>query len=256
MQTPTVSISLSSFGADAVRRLGQASYLPLLAAAGARRVEWREELFDTTPAGATLANLAAEHGLQSLYSTPLELWREDGSLEPAIAQRLQLASEIGAVALKVSLGHYQAGCDLRALAPLLGHKTALYVENDQTPYGGRLQILERFFREAQEQGVAPGMTFDIGNWYWHDESPLLAAQLLGRWVRYVHCKAVARRADGRLVAVVPQALDLAQWRELMTHFAPDLPRAIEYPLAGDDLLALTARQVAQLAQLEGQVCHG
>ncbi|MDC0690664.1 hypothetical protein POF53_23960 [Mitsuaria sp. RG] len=256
MQSPIVSISLSSFGADAVRRLGQASYLPLLAAAGARRVEWREELFDATPAATTLANLAAEHGLQSLYSTPLELWREDGSLEPAIAQRLQLAIEIGAVALKVSLGHYQPGCDLQALAPLLGHKTALYVENDQTLYGGRLQVLERFFREAQEQGVAPGMTFDIGNWYWHDESPLLAAQLLGRWVRYVHCKAVARRADGRLVAVVPQALDLAQWRELMTYFAPDLPRAIEYPLAGDDLLALTARQVAQLAQLEGQVCHG
>ncbi|MBC7211215.1 MAG: AP endonuclease [Pseudomonas sp.] len=256
MQTPIVSISLSSFGADVVRRLGQASYLPLLAAAGARRVEWREELFDAAPDAATLANLAAEHGLQSLYSTPLELWREDGSLEPAIAQRLQRASEIGAVALKVSLGHYQTGCDLQALAPLLGHKTALYVENDQTPYGGRLQTLERFFREAQGQGVAPGMTFDIGNWYWHDESPLLAAQLLGRWVRYIHCKAVARRADGRLVAVVPQALDLVQWRELMTHFAPDLPRAIEYPLAGDDLLALTARQVAQLAQLEGQVCHG
>ncbi|MDH0303233.1 MULTISPECIES: AP endonuclease [unclassified Pseudomonas] len=256
MHTNTVSISLSSFGADAVRQLGQASYLPLLAAAGARRVEWREELFDAEPDAASLASLAAEHGLQSLYSTPLELWREDGSLEPAITQRLHLADAIGAVALKVSLGHYQEGCDLQALAPLLRHKTALYVENDQTAHGGRLQILLRFLREAQAQGVAPGLTFDIGNWYWHDESPLLAAQLLGRWVRYVHCKAVARRADGRLVAVVPQALDLAQWRELMRHFAPGLPRAIEYPLAGEDLLTLTARQVAQLAQLEGQVCHG
>ncbi|MDH0649874.1 AP endonuclease [Pseudomonas sp. GD03858] len=256
MRTHTVSISLSSFGADAVRHHGQASYLPLLAAAGAQRVEWREELFDTVPDAATLASLAAEHGLQSLYSSPLELWREDGSLEPAIAQRLRLADAIGAVALKVSLGHYQDGCDLQALAPLLQHKAALYVENDQTNHGGRLQTLARFFREAQEQGVAPSMTFDIGNWYWHDESPLLAAQLLGRWVRYVHCKAVARRADGRLVAVPPQDLDLAQWRELMTHFAPGLPRAIEYPLVAEDLLAFTAQQVAQLAQLEGQVCHG
>ncbi|MCO7518492.1 MULTISPECIES: AP endonuclease [unclassified Pseudomonas] len=256
MHSNTVSISLSSFGADSVRHLGQASYLPLLAAAGVRRVEWREELFDQAPDLALLRSQAAEHGLQSLYSTPLELWREDGSLEPAIGERLQRADALGAVALKVSLGHYRDGCDLRALTPLLQARAALFVENDQTAHGGRLDTLLAFFREAQRLAVAPGMTFDIGNWYWHDESPLLAAQLLGPWVRYVHCKAVARRADGRLVAVPPQALDLAQWRELVKHFAPGLPRAIEYPLVADDLLAYTAQQVAQLAELEGQVCHG
>ncbi|QXI36561.1 sugar phosphate isomerase/epimerase family protein [Pseudomonas xantholysinigenes] len=256
MHSNTVSISLSSFGADTVRQLGQASYLPLLAATGVRRVEWREELFSETPDLLALRNQAAEYGLESLYSTPLELWREDGQLEPAIVERLQWAETLGAVALKVSLGHYRDGCDLHTLVPLLQHRVALLVENDQTPQGGRLDTLVQFFREAQRLGVAPGMTFDIGNWYWHDESPLLAAQLLGPWVRYVHCKAVARRDDGRLVAVRPQAQDLAQWRELMTHFAPGLPRAIEYPLVAEDLLALTAQQVAQLAELEGQVCHG
>lgn len=256
MHTHPVSISLSSFGADAVKRQGQLAYLPLLAASGASRVEWREELFEAWPDAVMLATASAEQGLESLYSTPLELWREDGSLEPEVAGRLRLACAIGAVALKVSLGHYRDDCDLEALRPLLGHSAALFVENDQTVQGGRLEPLLRFFQRAEEQGLAPGMTFDIGNWHWQDESPLQAAHLLGRWVRYVHCKAVVRRDDGRLVAVAPQPDDLAQWCELMSHFAPGVPRAIEYPLAGDDLPALTRRQVAHLAQLGSQVRHG
>lgn len=98
MHANPVSISLSSFGADTVRHHGQLTYLPLLAAAGACRVEWREELFEAWPDAAELASASAALGLESLFSTPLELWREDGSLEPHVAGRLQLANEVGAVA--------------------------------------------------------------------------------------------------------------------------------------------------------------
>ncbi|MEG9624567.1 AP endonuclease [Pseudomonas guariconensis] len=256
MHANPVSISLSSFGADTVRHHGQLAYLPLLAAAGACRVEWREELFEAWPDAAELASASAALGLESLFSTPLELWREDGSLEPHVAGRLQLANEVGAVALKVSLGHYRESCDLQALRPLLGQGTALYVENDQTVQGGRLQPLLSFFQRSANLGLAPGMTFDIGNWYWQDESPLQAARALGPWVRYVHCKAVERRTDGRRAAIPPQASDLADWRELMACFAPGVPRAIEYPLVSDDLLTFTREQVVQLAALEAEVCHG
>lgn len=49
MSLHPVSISLSSYGADLVRSRGQASFLPLLAMAGAQRVELREELFAGPP---------------------------------------------------------------------------------------------------------------------------------------------------------------------------------------------------------------
>ncbi|MCU1715746.1 sugar phosphate isomerase/epimerase family protein [Pseudomonas sp. 5P_3.1_Bac2] len=255
MPSPSVAISLSSFGADSVRNLGQVSYLPLLAASGARRVEWREELFNKLPEPAELAQAAADHGLEQLYSAPLGLWRADGQLEPAVMERLQLAREIGAVALKVSLGHWQPGLNLCALHPLFEQGPALYIENDQTVEGGRLPILLNFFEAATSQGVAPGMTFDVGNWHWQQQSPLQAAQQLGPWVRYVHCKAVQRRADGRLQALPPQDTDLEQWRELLRYFEPNVPRAIEFPLIANDLPGLTRRHVAQLAQLEAQVRH-
>ena len=181
-----------------------------------------------------------------------------GCLEPAVAERLRLAGEAGAVALKVSLGHYRDECDLEALRPLLAQGPALLVENDQTAQGGRVEPLLRCFRRAAELGLPLAMTFDIGNWHWQGESPQQAARLLGPWVRYVHCKAVRRREDGRLVAIAPQPADLDEWEALLARFAPGVPRAIEYPLAGDDLASLTREQVAQLAQLgrAAEVRHG
>ena len=96
------------------------------------------------------------------------------------------------------------------------------------------------------------MTFDIGNWHWQDQSATTAARLLGRYVTYLHCKGVNRRADGKLVATPPTAADLQQWQHLMTHMPHGLTRAIEYPLQGTDLDCLTQEHVAVLARLSHQ----
>ncbi|MNO08215.1 hypothetical protein D3C81_2307540 [compost metagenome] len=65
----------------------------------------------------------------------------------------------------------------------------------------------------------------------------------------MHCKAVSRRADGRLVAVPPRAADLAEWEDLLGEFIPGVTRAVEFPLEGEDLLTLTRVQVASLSRL-------
>lgn len=250
MHKNPVSISLSSYGADLVRQRGQEHFLDLLVAAGATRVELREELFSGVPDTAALAAAIAALRLECVYSTPLELWTARGLPDPQLLDKLATAHALGAVALKVSLGHYREGCDVAALAPLLpGPGPVLLVENDQTVQGGSIQPLQQFFQRAEDLGLSLGMTFDIGNWQWQGEPARHAARLLGRWVRYVHCKAVQRLADGRLVAVPPQASDLQEWAALLAEFTPGVVRAVEYPLAGDDLLALTRTQVRNLSAL-------
>lgn len=250
MHANPVSISLSSYGADFVRQRGQEQFLGLLAAAGVTRVELREELFASAPDAAALGAAITALRLECLYSTPLELWTAQGVPAPQLAHKLDTARALGAVALKVSLGHYHAGCDVAALAKLLpAHGPVLLVENDQTPQGGRIEALQQFFQRADELGLCLGMTFDIGNWQWQGEPPRQAARQLGRWVRYVHCKAVQRLADGRLAAVPPQAADLQEWAALMAEFAPGVVRAVEYPLVSDDLLTLTRAQVRDLSTL-------
>lgn len=245
-----VSISLSSYGADLVRQQGQLSFVSVLAAAGAQRIEWREELL-TTEQPAELAQAAAEQNLECVFSSPLELWVA-GRAQPSaeLATTLDRAQAFGARWLKVSLGYFTDTNDLQSLSALLKrHSVKLLVENDQTLHGGRIEPMQRFFNEAERLGVPVKMTFDIGNWQWQDQSATTAARLLGRHVDYLHCKAVARRADGKLVALPPGAADLHLWEQLLGHMTQGITRAVEFPLQGDDLTHITAQQVSALAIL-------
>ncbi len=245
-----VSISLSRYGADLVRQQGQLRFVAPLAAAGARRIEWREELL-TIEQPAQLARAAAEQGLECVFSSPLELWVA-GRAQPnaELAATLDRAQAFGARWLKVSLGYFTDTNDLESLHALLArHPVKLLVENDQTLHCGRIEPLQRFFSEVERLGLPVKMTFDIGNWHWQDQSALTAARLLGRHVDYLHCKAVARRADGKLVALPPGATDLHLWEQLLGHMTQGITRAVEFPLQGDDLVEVTARQVATLALL-------
>ncbi|NVZ52667.1 TIM barrel protein [Pseudomonas sp. B6002] len=245
-----VSISLSSYGADLVRQQGQLRFVELLAAAGARRIEWREELL-THEQPAELAQAAAQHQLESVFSSPLELWVA-GRAQPnaALVATLDRAQAFGSRWLKVSLGYFTDTNDLESLHALLDrHPVKLLVENDQTLHGGRIEPLQRFFSEVERLGLPVKMTFDIGNWQWQDQSALTAARLLGRHVDYLHCKAVARRPDGKLVALPPGATDLHVWEQLLKHMTQGITRAVEFPLQGDDLIDVTAQQVAALTLL-------
>lgn len=245
-----VSISLSSYGADLVRQQGQLSFVELLAAAGARRIEWREELL-THEQPEELAQAAAQYHLESVFSSPLELWVA-GRAQPnaELVATLDRAQTFGSRWLKVSLGYFTDTNDLESLHALLDrHPVKLLVENDQTLHGGRIEPLQRFFSEVERLGLPVKMTFDIGNWQWQDQSALTAARLLGRHVDYLHCKAVARRPDGKLVALPPGATDLHVWEQLLKHMTQGITRAVEFPLQGDDLIDVTAQQVAALTLL-------
>ncbi|MFJ7109756.1 sugar phosphate isomerase/epimerase family protein [Pseudomonas sp. NPDC098740] len=250
MNKPPVSISLSSYGADLVRQRGQGSFIDVLAAAGATRIEWREELL-TVEDPAQLADATQARGLESVYSSPMELWLAGQSKpNPELISALQRAQAFGAKWLKVSLGYFTDNSDLQTLSRVLGKSAVqLLVENDQTLHGGRIEPFQRFFTEIEQHNLPVKMTFDIGNWHWQDQSAASAARLLGRHVGYVHCKAVTRRADGKLVAIPPAASDLHLWEQLMRHMAQGVMRAAEYPLQGDDLVQLTTEHVATLARL-------
>jgi hypothetical protein len=60
-------------------------------------------------------------------------------------------------------------------------------------------------------------------------------------VRYIHCKGV-QRLPTKWVAV-PLTESAAPWRAVLRALPADVPHAIEYPLVGDDLLAVTRAQL-------------
>ncbi|WP_280552857.1 sugar phosphate isomerase/epimerase [Halomonas sp. 25-S5] len=243
-------VATSAYGHAAITTHGQAAVLPWLNAAGADGVEIRRELL---PAGFTdfigLGRACADQGLAVVYSAPSGLWETD-RLAATLDQCLDEAAALGAIAIKVCLGHYPGGslADWPALRERLAAAPPLLVENDQTPEGGTLEPLAACLEDATAAGCPLGMTFDIGNWHWTDGDPMAAARRLGPFVRYLHCKGVV--LDGvNLRASVPDDGELSAWRALLTHLPAGLTRAIEYPLQGQDLVAITTEQLARLRRL-------
>ena len=237
----TVLVSLSSFGAAEVGRHGQLWYAQLAKSAGADSVEIRGEMLRDAA-----TELPALAGLASVYSSPEGLWAEGGWLDgAALGRGIAAATTLGAKRLKMSIGDFRASShgSLWGLKVQLSEtRIELLIENDQTVSAGSLPALMTFFNAAESAGVSLGMTFDMGNWHFVGECPIEAAKALGKRVRYVHCKGV-RRLPARWVAV-PLAESAAPWRALFRALPADVPRAIEYPLMGDDLLAVAREQIA------------
>ncbi|RYF31299.1 MAG: glutamine ABC transporter ATP-binding protein [Comamonadaceae bacterium] len=238
-----VLVSLSSFGAAEVGRHGQLWCAQLARAAGADSVEVRGEML--RDAASELSTLA---GLASVYSSPEGLWAEGGWLDSAALNRgIAAATTLGAKRLKMSIGDFRASShgSLWGLKVSLAEtRIELVIENDQTVAAGTLSALQAFFDAADRAGLQLGMTFDMGNWHYVGECPLEAAKALGHRVRYVHCKGV-QRLPAKWIAV-PLADSAAPWRAVLRALPADVPRAIEYPLVGDDLLAVTREQIAHI----------
>lgn len=251
--TQQIIVSLSSFGASEVGRHGQAWFARLCHAAGADGVEVRGELLrDPDNELPELAAIVRETGLACFYSSPDMLWDADGRFSAtALELGIARARVLGAPVLKMSIGGFNAAsaaglADLEARLRPQGLR--LLIENDQTESAGTLPALQRFFGGLDAAGLSLDMTFDMGNWHWVGECPLQAAQALSPRVRYVHCKGV-QRTPARWVAV-PLEDSAAPWRAVFRAMPRGLPRAIEYPLIGDDLLAVTRKAVQKLRSLE------
>lgn len=242
-----VLVATSAYGASIVRQLGQTHFISLIASAGAAGIEIRRELFTSdVPDLVQMRHSIAAHGLFAVYSAPIELWQENGKLaHEELHEAMTEAEKLGAQYLKVSLGHYLADDNLDTLgAYLVQAPVPLLVENDQTAHGGQIEGMARFLAASIAAGIPVGMTFDIGNWHWAGADPVAAAELLAPYVRYVHCKAV-NNDGGKLKAVALSEHDV-EWRRLFSYFPPDVQRAIEFPVAGTDLVAVTRHYIDML----------
>lgn len=245
----SVFISLSAFGAAEVRRHGQLWFAQLSHAAGADGVEVRGELLvEAATELPAIAEAAWAAGKDVVYSSADDLWALNGTLDSAALDRALAATQtLGASRMKMALGNFGPNSrgTLAALKDRMDTaKTELMIENDQTSNAGTLSALQDFFSTANSQEIFVGMTFDIGNWHWTGECPLQAAAALASHVRYVHCKGV-QRLPQRWVAV-PLNESSSPWRTVLRALPADVPWAIEYPLVGEDLPAVTRQEISQL----------
>ncbi|MFD1801183.1 sugar phosphate isomerase/epimerase family protein [Mixta tenebrionis] len=243
---PEIIVVTTAYGHQQVGDLGgQRALLPIVADAGADGVEIRRELL-TEPELQQLSHLAQavnEHQLYAFYSVPDALFSENGQLNAQLGRYFQEAEQLGARLLKLSLGHYRPGADISELQTLQQQSAVrLVVENDQTNCG-KLEAMAAFFEQS---GFTGGMTFDTGNWLWTGDDASAAAHRLARYVSYIHVKAAVPHRDSFRAIALDDADD--SWRTLTGLLPGDLPRGIEFPLEGDDLVAVTRHYVDLLRE--------
>lgn len=246
-----VIVVTAAYGREQIAAMGgQRAAVPIVAAAGAQGIEIRRELFsaqeiETLPA---LGNSIAEAGLVAFYSVPEALFTETGALNPHLEQHFAEAKQLNAQVLKYSLGHYKRGADLASLREKLAAQSAhLVVENDQTDCG-TLSALESYFHDCGESRISGGMAFDMGNWLWVGDNPVQAAHSLASQVSYIHVKAAKKTPAGWQAVALDEADSL--WRDTLAVLPDHLPRGIEFPLEGDDLVAVTRHYVDLLRSKE------
>lgn len=235
-----VIVPMNAFPQEMLSEKGQQSLIPVIAQAGAYGAEIRRELFAKPPF--PLASIRQEletHKLFAVYSAPIPVWEEDGSLNrEGLAAVFQEAKEAGAGWVKTCLGHYsELRSGLPELKVFLESEPAvqLLVENDQTPHGGSIERLKAFFVRAQEHRIPVKMTFDIGNWRFSGEDLQRAIASLRAYTGYLHLKHV-EAIDGRLVTLsLPEGNDQT-WRQACASFPKVMARALEFPIESEQKL--------------------
>jgi len=244
-----VIVVTAAYGHQRIEALGgQRALLPIIAEAGADGVEIRRELLSDSELRqlTELGTAIAQHQLIAFYSVPEALFMADGTLNPALDQRVAEAKQLNAQLLKFSLGHYPRGFDCHTLhQQLAAYPLHVVVENDQTDCG-KQQALEDFFHDCAEARMPSSMTFDMGNWLWVGDNPRAAADRLSRFVSYIHVKAATPHRDTFRAIALDEADNL--WRELLKQLPASAPRGIEFPLEGDDLVAVTRHYVNLLRE--------
>lgn len=206
-------------------------------------VEVRREFFqDITHELPVLAAQARELGMSVYYSIPDMLFIANGELNPQMAEYIAEARMLGALAIKMNVGHF-GGHEARQLAELraiLPDDIQLNVENDQTPLNDHVAPIKHFLTMAREAYLPINFVFDNANWVFQDENPISAARELAPFTTVLHLKNVVTTDDGyQVVAYHAGEIDWRQQLDILGH----VQICLEYPVAS---VADLANDIANL----------
>lgn len=247
-----VIVPLNAFERLQVLKNGQASFIQLIAQSGAFGIEIRRELLPEKNLQLDLIKSEIQkYRLFTVYSAPMELWREDHSLNiEDLTKVFREGDQLGAKWIKVSLGYFKSvHSDVFVLKNFLSDypKIQLLVENDQTRYGGDVVRLKEFFESVTLYGISVKMTFDVGNWYYSYQDLESALSELGPYVIYLHLKQVENQ-KGEPVTVPLQNEGNTSWKKAFFQLPSNIMKAVEFPIEPIEKTAEYIRFIKELAK--------
>lgn len=200
---------------------------------GANAVEVRREFInDFDRELPNISKNAQKFNLEVFYSIP-EVLFINGKVNPKLPNYLNESKLMGSKAAKFNIGDYShfRGNLGQALKELTSSGIQINIENDQSTTSGKIAPINKFLVDATDQGIDIGYVYDLGNWRYVQEDENTAAEILGKYTRYIHLKDVSLVNDKP--TVVPLDDGIIDWKSILAILPKDVPIAIEYPAEND-----------------------
>lgn len=228
----------------------QSDLLPVIAGHGVGLAEVRREYIADAAEIDRIAVAARGNGLDLFYSVP-ESIAVDGAPHPGFEGFLDEARRLGARNVKFNQGDVKdVSRDViaRIDAAAAAYGVRLTIENDQTPQNGTFDCTLASLDHIVALGGKIGYTFDLGNWYWRDEDPVMAFDRLLDDITVFHLKNVNGAGTREELSTTMLEDGVIDWRSMLSRLGDDVPVFLEFPIPVD----LVAGQLAQVREALGQ----
>lgn len=233
-----IGINLLVFKNDLDNGIGQEKILSEIANLGVFIAEIRREyLKNSNEELIEINKLARKLNLEIYYSVPEKIAYEK-KINSNIKVYFEEAKQMGSTHIKFNIGDLE-NLDIYEIKKLKdiinSFDVKITIENDQTPENGTLKSVINAIDVINNTLLPIGYTFDLGNWYWQNEDPKNAFNLLNSKITVFHLKNID------ILNNVPSTTLLSEgkidWVLMLKEIAKDVPIIIEYPIEKDNILA-------------------
>lgn len=235
----TVILNTWIFESDVKKGVKQGDLIDRVVKLKADGIEVRREYF--TNIAEELPNIASkiqEHGLIINYSVPDQIFLDNGDLNPKLMTYFDEALLLGINKIKFNLGNFNkfSGDLAETFSVFPLEQITMNIENDQTKLSGSADALVKFLSCAKENHIPVGFVYDLGNWAFTKQDPIVSADLLAPYTDYIHLKNTLADNTGNLKTSSDLEQGMYDWRQVLGHLPQDAPCAIEYPMENDALV--------------------
>ncbi|MDR3595925.1 sugar phosphate isomerase/epimerase [Clostridium sp.] len=189
--------------------------------------------------------LAKELNIEIYYSVPEKIAFEK-RINSNIKIYFEEAKQMGSTHIKFNIGDLE-NLDVderKKLEDIISYfNIKVTIENDQTLENGNLKCVTNAIDFINTNSLSIGYTFDLGNWYWQNENPKNAFDILNSNITVFHLKNVNFLDSNPSTTLLSEGK--IDWKLMLNKLFKDVPVIIEYPIKKKDML----EEIAQIKEV-------
>lgn len=237
MDSKKLVINTLVFIDDLKSGIPQSTIIDKIQELGIKNIEVRREFIkDFNKEIIDIKEKANKYKINLFYSVPEWIFKENKLRYKEIEGYFIEANKMNCKNVKLNIGEVDELLieDVNKIKELCNrYNIKITVENDQTFENGRAEKIYKFLKRNRELGGSISFTFDVGNWVFQNEDPVINAEILSDFVTYIHLKNVDKNRGNILIDK-----GILNLKNILDKLPKNLPMALEYPCQSIEVVRL------------------